>query len=79
MQVIQFDKDFVNLPIGKLAHDILVLAIRLLAGGGIVVATGLVLIFVVHEVIFVVGVIAANVDVTERVGKSVGRRGLEVL
>lgn len=79
LQVVQLNQDLVDLTVGKLAHYILVLVVRLLAGGGVLTAAGLVLIVLVHEVILVLGIIAANVDVAERVSKSVGRRGLEVL
>lgn len=79
MQVIQLDKNLVNLAVGKLAHYILVLVVWLLAGGGIMVATGLTLVILVHEVIFVVGIVAANVNVAQRVGECIGRRSLEVL
>lgn len=79
LQVIQFNQDLVNLPVGKLAHYVPVLVIRLLACGGCLATPILDLVVLVHEVIFVVGIVVANVDVAERVGECFSRRSLEVL
>lgn len=79
LQVIKLDQDLVNLPVGELAHDFLVLVIWLLACDGCLAAAIFDLVVLVHKIIFVVGIIAANVDVAERVGKCFSRRSLEVL
>lgn len=79
MHVIQLNEDLVGFAVGKLAHYVPVLVVRLLAGGSLLAAAVLALLVLVHEVIFVVGIITTNVDVAERIGECFRRRSFEIL
>lgn len=79
LHVVQLDEDLVKFAVGKLAHYISVLVVWLLAGGLLLAAAAFSLIVFIHKVIFVVGIISANVDVAEGVCECFGRRGLKIL
>lgn len=77
--IVEFDKNLVNLAIGELAHHLLVFMIWLFAICIILTAALFFLIVVVHEVVLVVEIIFANIDVAKGVCNSVSRRGFEIL
>lgn len=61
--VIKLDEDLINLAISKLAHHVLVLVIGLFAIRVFLSAALFLLVVIVHEVILVVEIIFADVDV----------------
>lgn len=77
--IVEFDDDLINLSVGKTAHQVLVFVVRLLFGGSVLAAALLLPTIIVHEVVLVIEVIFANVDVAKGMGDGLCRGGLEFL
>lgn len=77
--VIKLNKDVVDLTVGELAHHVPVLVIWFFLVGPLLTAALLLLAVLVHEVVLIVDIILANVNVAEGVGDGLGGRRLKVL
>lgn len=71
--IVELDKNLINLAISELAHYISVLVVGLFAIRIFLVAALFFLVVIVHEVIFVVKIIFADVDIAKGVCDRISR------
>lgn len=78
VEIIQVEDNFVNLPVGELLEQILVLVLRLARATLVPAPPLLGLVVLVHKVIFVAEIILIDVDIAEGSSDSLVPRSFEV-